>query len=90
VAGVAGTVSAVKSANDQASATKQSQKLAEATAEQQTKAYNKANANSPDIAAEQAANQQAALSGTNSTFLTGSGGIDTSSLNLGKSTLLGG
>lgn len=61
--------------------------LAEAkkNADLQDQATNKANAKTPDIAALLKQN----TGGPGSTMLTGSGGIDPSSLMLGRSTLLG-
>lgn len=52
-------------------------------------AQNKANQKVPDITSIMQNAQKAAAGGASSTMLTGPGGIDTSSLQLGKSTLLG-
>jgi hypothetical protein len=68
-----------------AAATAAAQKQATAAEE----ANNRANAKTPDVGAMLAANQQAAKAGGSSTMLTGPQGVDTSSLNLGKNTLLG-
>lgn len=53
-------------------------------------AFNRANPKKPDAAAMLYGNQQAGSGGAGSTMLTGSQGIDPSTLSLGKSTLLGG
>lgn len=50
-------------------------------------ANNKANAKTPDILALLAANKSPG--GVGSTMLTGPGGVDTSTLTLGRNTLLG-
>lgn len=55
-------------------------------------AYNatqRGQARAPDVGAMLAGNQQAAKGGGSSTMLTGPGGVDPSSLNLGRNTLLG-
>ena len=66
---------------------------AQATADKQAtlaeQANNKANAKSPDVSAMISANQQSAKAGASGTMLTGPSGIDPSTLNLGKNTLLG-
>ena len=53
-------------------------------------AFNRANPKKPDAAQMLYDNQRANSGGTGSTMLTGSQGIDPSTLSLGKSTLLGG
>ena len=51
---------------------------------------NAANQKTPDLAAILSSAANASKNGTSSTLLTGAGGVGSSSLNLGKSTLLGG
>lgn len=72
---------------------RKAQKRAEvAAAEQARRAeqdFNRANRKSPNVSALLGANQQAASRGVGSTMLTGSGGVDSGSLSLGRSTLLG-
>lgn len=46
-------------------------------------------AKAPDVAAVREKNVNAAAGGPASTFLTGTGGVDPTTLNLGKSTLFG-
>jgi len=53
-------------------------------------AMNKANAKQPNVGKLQGANVNAAKGGQSGTMLTGPTGVDTSSLTLGKTTLLGG
>jgi len=55
----------------------------------QDQAFNKANAKTPDISGIMSQAQQNAKSGGSGTMLTGSSGIDPSSLTLSKNTLLG-
>lgn len=71
-------------AQDQAKAQAQSQQIAA------DEANNKANAKSPDTTALMAANLLASKNGQAGTLLTGPGGIDASTLKLGKTTPLGG
>ena len=52
-------------------------------------AVNRANQKMPDVGAIMSAAQQAARSGVSSTMLTGPTGIDPTSMQLGKKTLLG-
>ena len=52
--------------------------------------YNAANPKRPNSAAMADANKLAASGGAGSTMLTGPGGVDASTLSLGKNTLLGG
>lgn len=90
----AGLGASYDSSKAQAKATKkasaQAADAANAQATQAERAYNKANAKKPDIAGIDAANQLEASGGTGSTMLTGPGGVDPTSLSLGKTTLLGG
>lgn len=62
---------------------------AQENARQADIANNRANQKKADVNALMKANQEAASAGGSSTMLTGPGGIDTASLNLGKNTLLG-
>jgi hypothetical protein len=63
------------------------QKKADKLSEEAT---NKAMSKSPDSAAALAGAEQSAMVGDMGTMLTGPGGIDLASLNLGRKTLLGG
>lgn len=53
-------------------------------------AMNRANAKQPDIGKLRSSNVNASKGGQSGTMLTGPQGVDTSSLTLGKATLLGG
>lgn len=75
---------AANQANDQAVA------AAKANAQQADEAFNRANAKSPDTAAMLSANLAAGKQGASGTMLTGPGGVDPSTLLLGRSSLLGG
>ena len=92
-AAAAGTAYSIYSGERQASAQNKAQKQAKATAEQQAKvaeeATNKASQKSPDTSAILSAAEQSGKAGASSTMLTGSQGVDASSLALGRSTLLG-
>ena len=94
VAALAGTAYSVYSGEKQQSAQKKANQQAQANAAKQAQQaeqeINRANQKSPDVGALLSANQQQSLSGQSGTMLTGSQGIDPSSLTLGKSTLLGG
>ena len=68
----------------------QAREAAEASANDATRAQNKANAKMPDVNALLAAAQAAGKGGAGSTMLTGPAGVDPAALTLGKSTLLGG
>lgn len=70
-------------AQQQAEAGELSQERQNATAE------NAANQKTPDVSAILARAAQAGNQGLSSTMLTGPGGVNNGSLNLGKSTLLG-
>lgn len=70
-------------------AQKQATESVKATQSLADQLYNKQNAKAPDVAAMLSANTQAAKGGASSTMLTGPQGVDMSSLNLGKNTLLG-
>lgn len=72
-----------------AAAEKQATESVKATQSLADQLYNKQNAKAPDAAAMLSANTQAAKGGASSTMLTGPQGVDMSSLNLGKNTLLG-
>lgn len=89
--GAAAQYSQAKNADyNQRVATDQAAKQAAATADAADQATNRANAKSPDIAALTSADAMSAKGGQSGTMLTGSSGVDTSSLLLGKKTLLGG
>jgi hypothetical protein len=82
------------SANKQAKVQERASAQAADQARKQEKAAdeatNRANAKRPDTAAMLSANQQASLAGNAGTMLTGPMGVDPSTLQLGKNTLLGG
>lgn len=92
-AGVAGTAYSIYNGERQASAQQDAQNQAKAQAEEQAKkadeAMNRANQKTPDTSAILSQAQQSGKSGASGTMLTGPTGIDSSSLTLGKSTLLG-
>jgi len=75
-------------ASEQKKANARATAEAKRTADLADQATNKANRKGPNIANLMAGN--AMTKGVGSTSLTGPGGIDTSSLTLGRSTLLGG
>lgn len=77
-------------AKDQKHTADVARKQAADNAKAQEEATNRADVKSPDTSSILSAAQQAGKSGVSSTMLTGSGGVDASSLSLGKSTLLGG
>lgn len=89
-----GTVASIQSAKKQASAQKKAAEQAQANAVKQAKAADEAT----NAANQKRANPRAALdnammsskSGASGTMLTGAGGVDPASLQLGKTTLLGG
>ena len=89
---VTAAAASVYSAKKQSDAQKKAQRSAEAIAEKQKnqaeREFNRANAKTPDLAGIMASNKRA--EGAGSTMLTGPQGVDTGSLSLGKSTLLGG
>lgn len=98
--GIAGTVMAAKNGSDQVAAQQQSlkqqttaQQKAEASAlstqRQGEQAQNAANQKTPDVASILQRAATAGNAGQSSTMLTGPSGVATSSLNLGKQTLLG-
>jgi len=63
---------------------------AETTAKAATQANNKVNQKRVNSSALLSSNQMAAKGGQSGTMLTGPGGVDPSSLTLGRTTLLGG
>lgn len=93
-AAVAGTVASIYQGQQQASAQKKAASQAQANADKQAKAADEAT----NRANQKRANPGAALdnammsskSGASGTMLTGATGVDPGSLQLGKSTLLGG
>lgn len=64
----------------------QAKESSEKALKQQERDMNRRNSKKPNVAAILAGNQQATQ---NTTLLTGPGGVDPNSLNLGKNTLLG-
>lgn len=92
-AAVAGTVIAYQNGQDAKDAASRSAQQAQANADKQMKsadeATNRANQKRPDTSAILGAAQQAGKAGASGTMLTGPTGIDPSTLQLGKSTLLG-
>lgn len=79
-----------RSSRAQADARREAKSSAEKQEKLQDEANNRANQNQPDTAAIIAAAQEASKGGVSGTMLTGSQGVDPSSLTLGKKTLLGG
>ncbi len=76
--------------NRQQIAQRQGKKRAEEQESQADQAFNKANRRKPNFVDMLRANQQAAGTGGSGTRLTGLAGVNPASLNLGRSTLLGG
>lgn len=74
----------------QKDANAQSRKNAQAAAQQADEANNKANQKRANSSALLSSNQQAGKGGTAGTMLTGPGGVAANTLQLGKTTLLGG
>lgn len=68
----------------------EAQKQAQEAQKQSEVAMNKANQKAPDMAGIQAREAMAGARGGGSTMLTGSTGVDSEDLTLGKKTLLGG
>lgn len=90
-ASAVGTAVSVDSARKNANqANDQAIKMAKENAAAADRANNAANAKSPDSAAMLAANLAAGKQGASGTMLTGPGGVDPTTLTLGKSSLLGG
>lgn len=87
--GVASAVTGMQQAKATSKAADQADQNAKTAAATQEQEINRANAKSPNTQAIDSANQQAASGGPSSTMLTGPGGVDASSLALGKNTLLG-
>ncbi len=92
ISAIAGTAYSVYSGERAADAQKKAQEEAKQNALKQEKAadeaFNAANRKKPDTMAL-LASQQAGKTGVSSTLLTGPGGVNSSALTLGKSTLLG-
>lgn len=90
---VAGTAYSIYNGERTASAQSDAQNQAKQSAKDQATnadiAMNRANQKSPDTSAILSGIQQAGKSGQSGTMLTGPTGVDSSSLTLGKSTLLG-
>ena len=91
----AATTAASLYSSNQAQATqnralRESKRQAQAQQQAADEANNRANQKSPDVGAMLSAAALSARSGQSGTLLTGSQGIDPSSLTLGKTTLLGG
>lgn len=93
IASVASAAYGIYSGERAASAQKDAQAQAKQQAEKQAQAadqaLNQANQKKPDTSAILSAAQQSGKSGQSGTMLTGSQGVDPTSLTLGKSTLLG-
>jgi hypothetical protein len=93
VATVAGAAHSIYSGERAAKAQKEAQSKAEANAKAAAdaaeQANNKANQKRPNASAISSAIEQAAKGGPSGTMLTGALGVDPSSLQLGKQTLLG-
>jgi hypothetical protein len=82
--------SAKQGADAQRRAGQQAVAAAKTNAQAADEANNAANARSPDVSSMLAANLAAGKQGAAGTMLTGPGGIDPTTLTLGKSSLLGG
>lgn len=82
--------SAKQGAIAQSRAGQQAIAAAKTNAQAADEANNAANAKSPDVSAQLAANLAAGKQGAAGTMLTGPGGVDPTTLTLGKSSLLGG
>ncbi len=96
VSGLASAASAVKGVKQakeadktQKAAIEQAKQASAAQLKQAEDATNKANAKRPNVDALYSANEQSAKGGPSGTMLTGPGGVDPSSLTLGRNTLLG-
>lgn len=76
-------------ANAQRTAAEQAVKSSERQADLAYNAAQRGQAKTPDVGSMLASNQQAAKGGGSGTMLTGPGGVDPATLNLGKNTLLG-
>lgn len=88
--GVGYSIYAGERANEQQQqAQNEARRQAAENAKQADIANNRANQKKADVNALLKANQDAAQAGGSSTMLTGPGGVDPASLNLGKNTLLG-
>ena len=85
-----GLYSADQAAKSQNKALQQSKDAAKANQQASDEANNRANRKAPDVSAMLSASALAGRSGQTGTLLTGPQGVDTSTLTLGKSTLLGG
>ena len=79
-----------KAKDTQQAAADAATKAAENTAKLAEEALNKQNQKRPNAGAMLTSNQLAAKGGQAGTMLTGPGGVDPSTLQLGKTTLLGG
>lgn len=94
VAAAVGTVASIQSSQKQASAQKKAAAQAQANADRQAKAAEEADNRANQKRANPAAALDSALmssrSGASSTMLTGPQGVNPGSLQLGKTTLLGG
>ena len=76
-------------ANAQKTAAEQAVKSSERQADLAYNQVQRGQGKTPDVGAMLASNQQAAKGGGSGTMLTGPGGVDPATLNLGKNTLLG-
>lgn len=79
-----------RAASAQEKAQRQAKTAATAQAQAADEATNKANQRRPDTAAIMSAAQQSGMAGNAGTMLTGTAGVGTDALKLGKTTLLGG
>lgn len=76
-------------ANAQKTAAEQAVKSSERQADLAYNQVQRGQGKTPDVGSMLAGNQQAAKGGGSGTMLTGPGGVDPATLNLGKNTLLG-
>ena len=86
-AAIAGAGASAYSAKKQSDAQRSAEAQAQKQQQQAEREFNRANAKTPDLAGIVASNKRA--EGAGSTMLTGPQGVDSGSLSLGKSTLLG-
>lgn len=87
--GIAGIAQGASAASQQKKAGAQASANAAKSAQQSEEQINRANAKSPNGSAINQSNMIDSKGGGSGTMLTGSQGVDPSSLTLGKSTLLG-
>ena len=85
----ASIIGGANAASAQKSAAAQAEQQASATQAANERAINQANQQGPNLQSILASNRSLATSGVGSTMLSGPGGVQNSSLSLGRNTLLG-